>query len=127
MKKNSIIFSILLCVFFKVDCFATSIGGCGAGAGISSGGCSGGGNLSNYTTVSSSNFEKILLKFCVPREGNCSIKATYSNGKCVCSGNNIYLDRECFNPKCPAGTYISSYSNDTDTCSSGTMRVYMKN
>ncbi|MBD5398738.1 hypothetical protein HDR60_04520 [bacterium] len=113
MNKKSYIF---LCVFFtnflSMDVFATGVGGCGAGSGL--------------TTVVNNNLYRILLQYCVPREGDCSVKATYSNGKCICSGKTVYLDRECYEPKCPAGTYLY-YSNDTDTCPAGTIKVHMKN
>lgn len=101
MKKISIIFSILFCVFFKV-------------------------NSSVYATVSSNSLEKILFQYCVPKEGNCDVKATYKNGKCICPGDKLYMDRECFKPVCPSGTYIY-YSNDTDSCGAGNYRTKVRN
>lgn len=95
MKKFLLFFSILFCIFFQANCFAT---------------------------VSSNSLEKILFQYCVPKEGNCDVKATYKNGKCICP----YMDRECFKPVCPSGTYIY-YSNDTDSCGAGNYRTKVRN
>ncbi|MGN0929151.1 MAG: hypothetical protein ACI4N3_00750 [Alphaproteobacteria bacterium] len=84
--------------------------------------------LTNFLSIDvfANNLDNLLLQYCVPREGSCINKATYSNGKCVCSGKSLYIDRECYAPKCPSGTYIY-YRNDTDSCGAGNSRTKMKN
>lgn len=99
MKKFLLFFFYFILCIFQANCFAT---------------------------VSSNSLEKILFQYCVPKEGNCDVKATYKNGKCICPGDKLYMDRECFKPVCPSGTYIY-YSNDTDSCGAGNYRTKVRN
>ena len=72
-------------------------------------------------------FDKILVKYCVPKNGMCDTKATYTTASgCGCPSGKLYVDRECLTLKCPAGTYIS-LNNDTDDCSPGMYRSFYRN
>ena len=83
-------------------------------------------------------FDKMLVKYCVPKNGRCDTKATYYEKKvnawifsytdygCSCPSGTLYVDRECLKLKCPAGTYIS-LNNNTDNCSPGMYRSFYRN
>ena len=85
-----------------------------------------------------SSYDKMLIKYCVPKNGRCDTKATYyertidlwltkvkSTG-CSCPSGTKYLDRECLSVKCPAGTYMT-IDNYTDNCPSGEKRTLYRN
>ena len=89
------------------------------------------GGMSLSARADLSAFDKILVKYCVPKNAsNCDSgsKATYieSGNYCSCSSGKLYIDRECLTLNCPAGTYLV-IDNNTDTCPSGTTRSLYKN
>ncbi len=83
-------------------------------------------------------YDKMLIQYCVPKNGRCDTKATYYEKNinlwlttvktkgCSCPSGKMYLDRECLSVKCPAGTYIT-YDNYTDNCSPGMGRSLYRN
>lgn len=92
-------------------------------------------------------FDKLLIQYCVPKNGRCDTKAEYTERtvsntsfsflkglvtthktvtECTCPVGKMYVDRECITLKCPAGTYIS-LNNNTNNCSPGMYRGLYRN
>ncbi len=85
------------------------------------------GGLSLSAKAGVSAYDKMLIKYCVPKNGRCDTKATYRDGaSCSCPSGKMYVDRECLALKCPAGTYIS-LNNNTNNCSPGMYRGLYRN
>ncbi|MDE6224354.1 MAG: hypothetical protein K2M23_02650 [Alphaproteobacteria bacterium] len=73
------------------------------------------------------NLTDTLMKYCIPKEGYCSNKATYgtvsNKSVCICSACNMYYDETTRSCKtCATGTYVTnkySTSCSTPTCPDG--------